>query len=161
MPTTCQVLDLLTRDELLRLVERLGVIVGDRRVKAHLVERLDEEAPPLPDLLADLSHDRLKEICRALGLDDAGKEKAALLDRIAGGAKTPSAPPPKTKGPGRANAWRDALERILTEHTLVPYAYGDVKTEVVFDRKHDRYLLVDVGWEGYERAHGARAGRRL
>ena len=47
------------------------------------------------------------------------------------------------------------MERILTAHTTVPYAYGDVKTEVVFDRKHDRYLLVDVGWEGYERAHGA------
>jgi hypothetical protein len=53
------------------------------------------------------------------------------------------------------DAWRDALERILTEHTTVPYAYGDIKTEVVFDRKHDRYLLVDVGWEGYDRAHGA------
>jgi type I restriction enzyme M protein len=107
MPTKRQVLDLLTRDELLRLVDRHDVIVGDRRQKAHLAERLDEKAPALPELLADLSRDRLKEICRALGLDDAGKEKAALVERIAGGAKAPSAPPPSANagasGAGRAN----------------------------------------------------------
>jgi hypothetical protein len=28
----------------------------------------------------------------------------------------------------------------------VPYAYGEIQTEVVFDRKNDRYLLVNVGW---------------
>jgi hypothetical protein len=30
-----------------------------------------------------------------------------------------------------------------------------VKSEVVFDRQRDRYLLVDIGWKGYERIHGA------
>ena len=53
------------------------------------------------------------------------------------------------------DAWRDALERILTEHASIPSAYGDVKSEAVFDRQRDRYLLVDVGWNGYKRAHGA------
>jgi hypothetical protein len=53
------------------------------------------------------------------------------------------------------DAWRDALERILTQHAAIPSAYGDVKSEVVFDRQRDRYLLVDVGWKGYKRAHGA------
>lgn len=32
-------------------------------------------------------------------------------------------------------AWRDIVERILTEYAA-PYRYGDVRTEVVFDRVH-------------------------
>jgi XisI protein len=51
--------------------------------------------------------------------------------------------------------WRDALERILTEHTEVPYSNGDIHTEVIVDRKRGRYLLVDLGWQGPERVHGA------
>lgn len=51
--------------------------------------------------------------------------------------------------------WRDALERILTEHTAVPYSNGDIRTEVIVDRKRERYLLVDLGWQGAERVHGA------
>jgi XisI protein len=52
-------------------------------------------------------------------------------------------------------SWRDALERILTEHAAIPNAYGDICTEVIADRKRDRYLLVDVGWKGYKRVHDA------
>jgi len=51
--------------------------------------------------------------------------------------------------------WRDAIERILTEHASSPGSYGDVRSEVVADRKRDRYLLVDVGWKGLERVHEA------
>lgn len=51
-------------------------------------------------------------------------------------------------------AWRDTIERILSEHAAIPYAYGDVHTEVVFDRNHDRYLLVDVGWQQGKRMYG-------
>lgn len=53
------------------------------------------------------------------------------------------------------DAWRDALERILTEHAAQPYANGDIHTEVIADRRRDRYLLVDLGWQGVERVHGA------
>ena len=49
--------------------------------------------------------------------------------------------------------WRDALERILTEHASIPNAYGDIQSQVICDRKRDRYLLLDVGWKGYERIH--------
>jgi type I restriction enzyme M protein len=115
MPPKRQVLDLLIRDELIRLVDRHGVIVGDRRQKAHLAERLDEKAPALAELLADLSRDRLKEICRALGLDDSGKEKAAILARIAG-EKAPSQPPAK---PARANGAPQQIELPLGEKLTI------------------------------------------
>ena len=51
--------------------------------------------------------------------------------------------------------WCEALERILAEHAAVPYANGDIRTEVVVDRERGRYLLVDLGWEGLARVHGA------
>ncbi len=50
--------------------------------------------------------------------------------------------------------WRDVLERILTAHAAIPYANSSARTVPVFDRAHDRYLLVDVGWRGSERVHG-------
>lgn len=53
------------------------------------------------------------------------------------------------------DAWRDTLERILTQHAAVPYANSAARTCPVFDRLRDRYLLVDVGWRGAERVHGA------
>ncbi len=51
--------------------------------------------------------------------------------------------------------WRDAIERILTEHASNPSSYGDVRGQVIVDRKRDSYILVDVGWKGYERVHEA------
>ncbi len=51
--------------------------------------------------------------------------------------------------------WREALERILVEHAAVPYSHGDIRTEVLIDRERGRYLLVDLGWQGVERVHGA------
>ena len=52
-------------------------------------------------------------------------------------------------------SWRDTVERILTGISAIPYANVPARSEVVFDRAHDRYLLVDVGWRGSERVHGA------
>ena len=46
-------------------------------------------------------------------------------------------------------------EAILTEHTKIPYAYGDIQTEAVFDRDHGRFLLVNVGWDDKRRVHGS------
>jgi type I restriction enzyme M protein len=100
MPTKRALLDLLTRDELHRLVDTYAIIVADRRLKAHLVDRVEEKGPAVPALLGDLSRDRLKELCRALGLDDGGKEKAVLVARLAeeGEAATFNPPPPRVSG---------------------------------------------------------------
>jgi hypothetical protein len=52
-------------------------------------------------------------------------------------------------------AYRRAIETILTEHTRVPYAYGDIRQEVVFDRDRDHYLVMNVGWDQGKRVHGS------
>jgi hypothetical protein len=51
--------------------------------------------------------------------------------------------------------YRNTIERILDQYTQIPYAYGDIHTEAVFDRSNDRYLLVNVGWDRGRRVHGS------
>ena len=50
--------------------------------------------------------------------------------------------------------FRQTIESVLEEYTRIPYAYGDIRTEAVFDRNRDRYLLVNVGWDDGKRVHG-------
>jgi XisI protein len=51
--------------------------------------------------------------------------------------------------------YRSIVESTLNEYTRIPYAYGDIQTEAVFDRTHDRYLLINVGWDDDKRIHGS------
>lgn len=51
-------------------------------------------------------------------------------------------------------SYRQIIEKILSEYAAIPYAYGDIKSEVVFDSTNNRYLLVNVGWDGERRVHG-------
>lgn len=52
--------------------------------------------------------------------------------------------------------YRNIIERILTEHANQPYSYGEIRSQTVFDRDRDQYLLVDVGWNNQRfRVHGA------
>jgi XisI protein len=49
--------------------------------------------------------------------------------------------------------YRDIIERILTEYASLPYAYGEIQRQTVFDRNGDHYLLMAVGWDK-GRVHG-------
>ncbi len=51
--------------------------------------------------------------------------------------------------------YRQIIQTTLTDYASIPYAHGDIQTEVVFDRDHDRYLLVNVGWRDQRRIHGS------
>jgi XisI protein len=50
--------------------------------------------------------------------------------------------------------YREVVEATLAEYASVPYAHGEITTEIVFDRVNDRYLLVNVGWDRGRRIHG-------
>jgi len=104
MPRKRDVLEELKPDELRAAVERFELPVVDRRIKSDLVEALAGSRKAgltaiLEDL--DLSRDRLKDICRALGLDDSGREKAVIIARLAGdpppAASASSLAPPTPK----------------------------------------------------------------
>ncbi len=45
------------------------------------------------------------------------------------------------------------VERILTVYTKIPYAHGELRCEALFDREHDRYALITLGWDGGKRVH--------
>jgi hypothetical protein len=49
---------------------------------------------------------------------------------------------------------RDLVKRILLDHASIPYAYGEVISQPVFDDERGHYALIDVGWEGAQRVHG-------
>ena len=88
MPSKRDVLAQLSREELISVVERFELEVADRRKKDDLLEAVaSSRKATLADVLPDLSRERLKELCVALGLDDGGREKAALIERLTGASK--------------------------------------------------------------------------
>ena len=92
MPTKRAVLAELTRDELRANLDHYELAVDDRRVKAQFVDALARSRKArLDEMLLRLSRDRLKELCRVFGLDDAGRKKADLVARLVGPAATSSA----------------------------------------------------------------------
>jgi hypothetical protein len=104
MPSKRDVLAQLSREELISVVERFGLEVADRRKKDDLFEAVaSSRKATLADVLPDLSRERLKELCVALGLDDGGREKATLIERLAGTGKEAAESPkpePTAKGNG-------------------------------------------------------------
>ena len=53
------------------------------------------------------------------------------------------------------SAYRQAVERVLTVYTKIPYAHGELRCEALFDREHDRYALITLGWNAGKRVHFA------
>jgi type I restriction enzyme M protein len=112
MATKRDVLAHLTHDELLAVVDRFSLAVPDRRANEGLVAAVAaSKKATLAEILPGYARDRLKELCRALGLDDSGKEKAAIVERILGG-KSDSAPSVRPSGVKASAAAVPAAEQI-------------------------------------------------
>ncbi len=110
MPPKRDVLALLSRDELLAIVDRYELSPPDRRGKDKLVETIaSSKKATLAEVLPELSRERLKELCRALDLDDGGKEKSVLVERLSG-AKVNGAAAPPSKSNGTAKTAPEEVE---------------------------------------------------
>jgi hypothetical protein len=48
---------------------------------------------------------------------------------------------------------REAVERVLTVYTTIPYAHGELRCEALLDREHDRYALITLGRDAGKRVH--------
>ncbi len=92
MPSKRQLTATLSRSELLALADSHELEIEDRRVRDQLVDAIaGSRKVVLADALAEFSRDRLKELCRELRLDDSGREKSQLLERLTGqAAKEPT-----------------------------------------------------------------------
>ena len=83
MPSKQTILAELTASELRRNLARHQLSVADRRVKTQLVDALARSRrAPVDQILQGLSRNRLKQLCRALGLDDSGRSKADIIARL-------------------------------------------------------------------------------
>ena len=124
MPTKRQVLDQLKRDELIANVEYYELPVSDRRVRALLIEALaSSRRARLAEILEDLPRARLKEICRDLGLDETGRAKAVLVERLTGKPRTPAVKPePPMDATHQISLWTESpeTESPETDTTATP-----------------------------------------
>ncbi len=50
--------------------------------------------------------------------------------------------------------YRNIIEKLLSEHAAMPYAYNDIERRTIFDRQNDSYILYIVGWGNRRRYHG-------
>jgi len=50
--------------------------------------------------------------------------------------------------------YRNIIEKVLSQYTNIPYVYGEIQNQAIFDRKNDHYLIMSIGWEGARRIHG-------
>ena len=48
----------------------------------------------------------------------------------------------------------EVVESVLGEYASIPYRYGEIERQAVFDREKGRFLLMIDGWENKKRAHG-------
>ncbi len=82
------------------LFDQFELQVPNRRAKDGLVDAIAaSKKATLPELLPGLTRDSLKALCQRLGLDDSGRDKASLIDRLVSAKVTraDSAPPPSKK----------------------------------------------------------------
>lgn len=85
MPTKQKIVTEFLRDELWWIVDAYKLPVDDRRRLDHLyaaVRRLPKSE--LRGIMLNFERDRLKEICRALELDDSGRQKSEIVARLLG-----------------------------------------------------------------------------
>jgi type I restriction enzyme M protein len=89
-------LEALSRDRLATITENFNLPVQDRRsVATHVDAIVRSRSLEFGEVLRLLQRDELKAMCRALGLDNSGKEKEPIVQRILGagnGAGSNAAP---------------------------------------------------------------------
>ena len=100
MPNPRDVLEKLPLESLKGLADQAGVTVADKRKASSVVDAVAAlGSDHLRVLLADLPRATLKDACRALGLDDSGREKLLMLDRLIPLDGKASAPAPAPTAP--------------------------------------------------------------
>jgi type I restriction enzyme M protein len=118
MTSKRDVLSLLSRDELLAVVDRFELASPDRRAKDGLVETVaSSKKATLAEVLPELPRDRLKDLCRTLGLDDSGREKSVLVDRLTSSGGSANSAPTRTNGAAHAATTVEVApgEKLTTE----------------------------------------------
>ena len=127
MPTKRAILAELTSRELRAALDGYGLQVEDRRVKAQLVDAVARSRKArIGEILLELSRDRLKELCRAVDLDDSGRKKADLVARLVGrtGAVERGSGAAPAADSGSAGRGREPSADLLSVSQLERYLWS-------------------------------------
>ncbi|OQX26271.1 MAG: XisI protein [Desulfobacteraceae bacterium IS3] len=52
------------------------------------------------------------------------------------------------------DTYRNIICQKLSDYAKIPYAYGEIKIQTVFEKETDCYLILTVGWQADRRIHG-------
>lgn len=81
--TRRKALDALSRDTLATITKKLDLVVADGRAQgAHVDAIVRSRTVDFGDVLRQVSRNELKAICGELGLDDSGRDKESIIQRI-------------------------------------------------------------------------------
>jgi type I restriction enzyme M protein len=149
MSSKRDVLAQLSREELLSVALRFELEVADRRKKDDLLEAVAaSKKSTLAEILPELGRERLKALCAAMGLDDGGREKAVLIERLLGTGKateTPKVDVAKRNGNGKPAAESLELEpgEKLTRDKLEGYLWSaaDILRGSIDSSDYKNYIL--------------------
>lgn len=166
-------LQVLSRDRLAEIAAAFDVPVRDRRAHAaHVDAIVGARALDFCDLLRSLKRDELKAICATLGLDDSGREKDALVQRILGqpdlgGGKDAeddfALTPPKARAKKKESASRSTSSESKSGEPTVDYRHDATRKNnppaglIDFDRPpkqpsrtyaYDPHLDPQLQWAG-------------
>ncbi len=50
--------------------------------------------------------------------------------------------------------YADLIQTLISDYANSGSYAGDIRPEVIFDIQHDRYQLVNIGWNGQRRIYG-------
>ncbi|HAG85080.1 MAG TPA: XisI protein [Cyanobacteria bacterium UBA12227] len=50
--------------------------------------------------------------------------------------------------------YRQIIQEILTAHSQIQPAYGDIEMQILFDRERDHYQVLRAGWLQKKRVYG-------
>jgi adenine-specific DNA-methyltransferase len=113
-----QILDAISRATLLDVARTYEITGLTALQKAEIVDALAGSRSVQPeDFLASFSRDDLKAICRDMGLDEGGREKATIVDRILGRESADDPAP-------RATAPRQPRRRDIDEMGIEDYRHS-------------------------------------
>ncbi len=52
------------------------------------------------------------------------------------------------------DSYRELIENVLKHYVDISYANGEIENQVLFDRTHDHYAVISLGWQHVRRIHG-------
>lgn len=53
----------------------------------------------------------------------------------------------------RLDYYRQCIEKLLTEESQAKPINGEIEVETIFAPARDRYVVIDLGWDGHRRVY--------